>query len=491
MTQPAAASLDNLSSESDAALRHQQQKLRLEFLNALHVAFKGARFFPPQNESVIRKIRELLEFIKAVVRTEGNCNIEHVHGFLMMNASRIKTDAASLAPYNFMMETMGRLKVGVVTFDAAASFEDLRAFLYVFAKVDPKDAGGDPYRMLEESLKPLGLTAVTIAPEDQASLDSRNEDLRKSSIDIYFRSISVAKSILENAHAGKAVNFRRAKRAVQTMVDIAGEDEFFLLALSSIKNYDEYTYNHSANVAVLSITFGQHLGFGKRMLGSLGMAALLHDVGKTDVDKEILNKSGKLTRDEWEAMKGHPMLGVKRLLRSSEMNEPLVRSIIVAFQHHKRIDLQGYPETKSSRELNFCSKIVAIADCYDALTTPRVYRSKSYSAAEALGIMLDDSGTVYDPLLLNKFAQFITLYPVGTIVHLDTGESALVFRVRHEMEFVDRPLVKLLTDPAGNRIEPVIADLTERDGDLYKRTVTAVIAPSKYFDNLEDYFKLL
>ncbi|HUV38723.1 MAG TPA: HD-GYP domain-containing protein [Planctomycetota bacterium] len=491
MTETAKVRIEGLGTD-DAASRVEQQKLRLDFLNAFHVAFKGARFFPPQNGSVIRKIHELLEFIQRVFETEGACNLEHVHGSLMLNAARLKTDVAGLVPYNFVMETFTKLRTGSIQFDAGITFEDLRNFLYVFAKIDPRDSGDDPFKMLEEGVKRPGLTGVTVGPEDDRSLAMRNDDLRRHSVDIYFRSISVAKSILQNAHAGKAVNFRHAKRAVQQMVDIAMEDEFFLLALSSIKNYDEYTYNHSSNVAVLAITFGQHLGLDKKLLGALGMAALLHDIGKTDIDKEVLNKSGKLSRDEWDMLKSHPMLGVKRLLRSGEMNELLMRAIVVAFQHHKRVDLQGYPETPSERELNLFSRIVAIADCYDALTTPRVYRSRSYSAAEAFDIMLDDSGTVFDPTLLNEFALFLSLYPVGTVLQLDTGESALVYRVRHDIEVLDRPTVKVVADPAGNRVEPFVADLNERNPDgTFKRNVVCVVAPSKYFENLEEYFAML
>ncbi len=490
MTPPATAVVE--PPKQDPAERREQQRMRLDFLNALHVAFKGARFFPPQNESVVKRIHDLHQIIQAVAESEGNCNIEHVHGFLMMNASRVKTDAASLVAYNFIMETMARLKVGIITFAASATFEQIRSFLYVVAKMDAKDIDEDPFCRVEEKLQPLALTGITLGAQDESTLDDRNEDLRRSSVDIYFRSISVAKSILQNAHAGKAVNFRRAKRAVQTMVDVATEDEFFLLALSSIKNYDEYTYNHSANVSVLSITFGQHLGMSKKLLGSLGMAALLHDVGKTDVPKEVLNKAGKLTAEEFAEMRRHPMLGVKRLLRSGDASEMLMRAIVVAFQHHKRVDLHGYPETKEAREIDWCSKIVSIVDCYDALTTPRIYRKRSYSAAEALGIMLDDAGTAFDRLLLYKFALFITLYPVGTIVRLDTGESALVYRVRNEVEFLDRPMAKLLTDVSGGRIEPVVIDLAEKhDTGAFKRTVVAIIAPSAYFDNLDDYFKLL
>lgn len=490
MTETVHSQLDKL--ETDNKLHQEQQKLRLDLLNALYVAFKAARFFPPQNESVIKKIQQLLDLMKRLFDSEEACNIEHVHNFLMLNATRLKTDFAGLVPYNFIMQMMDKLKTGSLLFDPAITFEDLRNFLYVFAMIDPKDSGEDPFQTLEEGVKRQGLTRVTVTHEDDSSLYTRNEDLRRHSIDIYFRSISVAKNILQNAAAGKAVDFRRAKRAVRTMVDIATEDEFFLVALSSIKNYDEYTYNHSTNVAVLSITFGQHLEFSKKLLGSLGMAALLHDIGKTDIEKALLNKTSKLTRDEWEILKSHPMLGVRRLLKSAEMNEMLIRAIIVAFQHHRRVDLQGYPETPSKRHLNFFSMIVAIADCYDALTTPRVYRSRSYSTAEAFGIMLDDSAAVFDPLLLNQFVHFLSLYPVGTLLRLDTNEAALVYRVRHDIELLDRPRVKIIADTSGNKIEPFMADLAERNSDdQYKRNIVSILAPGKYFGDLEEYFNML
>ena len=490
MTEATNVQVDKL--KGDEPGRQEQQRLRLDFLNALHVAFKGARFFPPQNESVIRKMEQLLDLIKKLFGSDGACNLEHVHGFLMLNGSRLRTDVVGLVPYNFMMDAMAKLKTGTVSLDATITFDELRSFFYVFAKLDPKDGSQDPFQLFEDDIKRQGLVSVRIAREDEQSLSTRNQDLRRQSVDIFFRSISVAKSILQNAHAGKAVNFRRAKRAVQTMVDIAVEDEFFLLALSTIKNYDEYTYNHSTNVAVLSISFGQHLGLSKQLLGSLGIAALLHDIGKTDIDKAVLNKAGKLTRDEWEIIKSHPMMGVKRLLQSAEMNEMVMRSIVVAFQHHRRMDLEGYPETDSGRERNFFSKIVAIADCYDALTTPRIYRSRSYSAAEAFGIMLDDIGTVFDPVLLNSFVLFLSLYPVGTMLRLDTGESALVFRVNHDVELLDRPMIKIVTDTEGKRIEPILASAAEKDTDgNYKRNVTAIDAPSKFFKNLDEYFSLL
>ena len=471
----------------------QDQKLRLDMLTAFHVASKGARFFPRQNESVIKKIEQLLNCIRQLATTHGGFVLELVHSFLMLNGTRIKTDVAGMVPYNYVMETLQKLHCGGIMFDDALTFDELREFLYVFAKMEPADDDEQPFNTFRDQLARLGLRSVTLAEEDTRSLASQANELRQSSVDIYFKSISVAKNVLENAHAGKAVNFRRAKRAVQTMVDITAQDRFFLLALTNIKNYDEYTYNHSTNVAVLAITFGQHLGMSRRMLGALGMAAMFHDIGKTDIDHHVLNKEGKLSRDEWDLLKSHPVLGVKNLLKSSNINDMLIRSLIVAFEHHKHIDLRGYPETNYVSDINFLSRLVSICDVFDALTTPRIYRSQSYSAAEAFSIMLEDSGTAFDPVLLNEFIRFLSLYPVGTMLRLSTGETAVVVKVKHDKNLLDRPFVKIIIDADDKRIEPLEADLAETDPDsgAFLRNPVEVLPPGRYFENLQEYFDLL
>lgn len=470
-----------------------QQKQRLELLTALHVAAKGARFFPPQNESVVHRMQELLGLLKGFLESENHVALEVAHSFLMLNGERIKTDVAGLVPYNYVMETLQKLHCGSVIFDSMLTLDELRDFVYIFAKTEPTDGYKDPFGALRNELRKKGLKSVQLVRENTQSLTIRNEETRNASVDIYFRAIGAAKSVLQNAHSGKAVNFRKAKRAIQAMVDITVQDEFFLLAMTHIKNYDEYTYNHSANVAVLAITFGQHLGLSKKLLGALGMAAMFHDIGKTEIDREVLNKAGKLSRDEWDMLKSHPVLGVKNLLRSSEINEMLIRSMIVAFEHHKHVDLQGYPCTEHARDLNFLSRVVSICDVYDALTTPRIYRAKAYSAAEAFAIMLEEAGSAFDAALVNQFVLFLSLYPVGTLVRLNNGETGLVYQVRHEKDMLDRPFLKVVIDTSGNCIEPVKVDMaeTEESGRTFKHEVVEVLAPGQCFKDLKEYLALL
>lgn len=469
-----------------------QQKLRLDLVTALHVAAKGARFFPRQNESVIAKTWHLLECIRQVRDREGGVVLEEAYSFLMLNGSRIKTDVAGMAPYNFVLGTMQKLHCGDLTLDELLTFEELREFLYVFTAKEASD-DKNVFKHFHQQIVRLGLKSIKVVEADTRPLLSRTDELRQAAVDIYFKSIAVTRNVLENAHAGKAVNFRRAKRAMQTMVDITSRDRFLLVALTNIKNYDEYTYNHSTNVAVLALTFGQHLGMSPKTLGELGMAAMFHDIGKTEIDPKVLNKPGKLNRDEWELVKSHPVAGVKNLLKSSNMNEMLIRSVIVALQHHQRVDLGGYPNTDHSGTVDFFGRLVSICDVYDALTTPRVYRKESYSAAQAMAIMLDEAGKAFDARLVREFVRFLSLYPVGTTLRLDNGAIGVVCQAHSDDDLLDRPVVKLITDDQGNRLEPVRVDLAETDPQTgaFKRSPAKVLAPREFFRDLQEYFDLL
>jgi HD-GYP domain-containing protein (c-di-GMP phosphodiesterase class II) len=471
----------------------EQRQLRLELVTAFHVATKACRFFPRQNESVTARIKHVLNCIEQVRAGEQGVFFEVAHSFLLLNGSRIKTDVAGIVPYNYLLGAMQKVHCGGISFDGALTFEDLREFMYLLASMEVSAKEQGSFRQFYSAMIRQGLKNMEVFEEDTRSRLSRTDEIRQSAVDIYFKSISVARTVLENAHAGKAVNFRRAKRAMQTMVDIASRDRFLLLALTNIKNYDEYTYNHSTNVAVLALTFGQYLGMDRKALGDLGMAAMFHDIGKTEIDAKVLNKPGRLNRDEWELLKSHPVSGVKNLLKSSNMNDMLIRSIIVAFEHHQRVDMSGYPHTEHASNVSFFSRLVSICDVYDALTTSRVYRTHAYSAAEALAIILDGAGKAFDPVLAGEFVRFLGLYPVGTMLRLDTGETAVVSEVRASDELLDRPLVKLIDDVDGNRIEPVQVDLAEKDEGTarFKRSPVRVLAPRKYFQDLQEYLALL
>ena len=157
------------------------------------------------------------------------------------------------------------------------------------------------------------------------------------------------------------------------MVDLILEEEQLLIGMTSIKDYDEYTYNHSVNVSILSVALGQRIGLSKKALTELGIVALFHDIGKIEIPKEILNKSTNFTEQEWDIVKKHPSWGVRALLRMKKIDYSSIRAAITSFEHHMYSDLSGYPKPRQPLELDFYSKIVTLADNYDGMTSSRVY----------------------------------------------------------------------------------------------------------------------
>jgi HD-GYP domain-containing protein (c-di-GMP phosphodiesterase class II) len=304
----------------------------------------------------------------------------------------------------------------------------------------------------------------------------------------YAKAIDVIHSLSLPASKTQTLDTRKAKRVVYDLVDICLEEGFSFLGLATIKNYDEYTFNHSVNVCVISIGFGKHLGLSKRQIGELGIAALYHDFGKTLIPTEILNKPGKFNPDEWTIMKSHPVMSIKRLLSIKGGFQPAdIKKMIAAFEHHRNFDCSGYPQTGVKKSLNFFSRVVAISDAYDAMTTNRVYQ-KGMLPTVALKTIADNSGTKFDPLLVKAFINTIGIYPVGSLVRLNNGSLAVVVQVNKDPKLLARPIVRLVVDEAGRRIEegPEI-DLSAPPEPLKGIFVDTVVRPEDYNINVAHY----
>ena len=221
------------------------------------------------------------------------------------------------------------------------------------------------------------------------------------------------------------------------MVDLILEEEQLLLGMTTIKDYDEYTYHHSVNVSILAVALAQRLGLSKRALTELGLVALFHDIGKIEIPSEVLNKSTSFTDEEWHMVKKHPFWGARAILKMRGIDATVARAAIVAFEHHMYHDLSGYPKTRESFELDFYSKIISLVDQYDGMTSARVYSRIPMPPDRALSIMMERAGTQLDPILFKFFINMIGVFPVGTLVMLDTRELGLVYQ--SDTVFLDRP----------------------------------------------------
>jgi putative nucleotidyltransferase with HDIG domain len=285
------------------------------------------------------------------------------------------------------------------------------------------------------------------------------------------------------------LNIRKAKRLMQNAVNVIMQDESTLLGLANIKNYDEYTFNHCVNVAMYSIALGQRIGIPKKNLSHLGMAGLFHDVGKVRIPKEILNKSEKLSPDEWSIMRAHPVVGAGIVMRMKEWGELSTRLINAAFEHHVRYDLSGYPKVTRKRKITLFGRIVALADFYDALVRPRVYNRFPYVSEKILGLMIERSGKDFDPALVKVFINMVGIFPLGTLVLLDTNELGIVVRIHEDTELIDRPKANLLYYSNGEYRKGSMVDLREMDETTgqFKRSIVRTLDPNEYNINVAEY----
>jgi putative nucleotidyltransferase with HDIG domain len=309
------------------------------------------------------------------------------------------------------------------------------------------------------------------APADSTSFE---QELRKAR-EVYAEAKVVVKDLLEEARLGKSIDGEQAASLVDKMVDSIFRNRDALSSLTRLKSFDDYTFQHSLNVSVLALTLGRHLGFVKGELRRLGIGAVLHDVGKMMVPEEILNKPGRLTDEEFAVMKGHPLHGAKILMETKEVpNE----CSAVALNHHERFNGKGYPRGLSGLAIGKFGLISAIVDVYDAITSERVYHT-GMASYQAIQKVYEWGKTDFYPIYVQKFIQCLGIYPIGSVVCLDTGEVGVVCCQNHEN--LVRPRVRLVRGPGGEPLpSPRDVELIEPDpggARPYRRTVVATLGP--------------
>lgn len=322
---------------------------------------------------------------------------------------------------------------------------------------------GEPETDKRETLSSEGIAAVALEEAitgDQAAEESSGWDAvprlgeaRKRAKKTFFRALRSARTHVRSMAGSSAPQTRRARAVVHEIVDRLLEEEFSILSMTALNDFDEYTFHHCVNVCILSTALGQRLGLGKREVAELGVAAMFHDLGKMSVPEPVLNKPGKFDPEEWELIKRHPLEGVRSLLRFEKANDLVLKIMLAALEHHMRIDLTGYPRMEDAWEVSVLGRIVSIADCYDAMTTKRIYHERAMHPHAVLQHMLGLRGENFDDRLLRLFVNLMGFYPVGSLVRLSSGELAV--SVAAQPQRPSAPVVRLVRDRQGQGLDPL------------------------------------
>ncbi|CAG1022818.1 Cyclic di-GMP phosphodiesterase [Patescibacteria group bacterium] len=292
----------------------------------------------------------------------------------------------------------------------------------------------------------------------------------------------LVRSFMEDVQLGRAINVALAKQAVSHCVNSVLQCPDALLLMTQLKSKDEYTAQHSMNVCVLSIALGKQLGLSPQELNNVGLCGMLHDMGKMRIPLDILNKPDKLDDNELSIMQTHAEQGGRILMSSKDI---YAGAVDAAMKHHERLNGSGYPKHLFAESIPLYSRMVAVADVYDAISSDRVYQ-KGRTHLETINIMTKMSGSHLDTQLTLKFIEALGIYPPGSVVELKSGEVAIVMDTNPKTKLKPRVLLILDEHKQTKPIELVDLSVTEKI-DTKNRTITQIVRPEKYNIDLTQY----
>ncbi|MGC8685342.1 MAG: HD-GYP domain-containing protein [bacterium] len=335
----------------------------------------------------------------------------------------------------------------------------------------------------------LLLESINIAPEDlskQGGITTRLKNLGVKGIEIknieedvktdIFKTYMAARdeiiNIMSELRLGHIPEHTKIKELINDLNDAMLKDKNTLLCLTMLQDYDEYTFNHSVNVGILSLSIGQELGLKNEELLYVGLAGILHDIGKTRVKREIILKPARLTDEEWVEMKKHPVHGKDIIYEIGGIGEKTAHFVLY---HHLKYNLSGYPAPVGLTSQPEGSMIVAIADTYDSMTTLRPYQ-KRFDPKESIEFISSKAGEDFEPEYVKAFIRALGIYPVGSVVRLDSNEVGVVTRANETNP--QRPFLKLIFDENGNplnKIQEISLEEKNPSTHQYKRTIVGTV----------------
>jgi putative nucleotidyltransferase with HDIG domain len=452
-------------------------------VTGLAVFWKTSRLYNPKNIAYQQSLSHLMDALHATFELEKDFALHAIGDSLYLNEVRLKVDMVGQSTYMHLVDEFARRGIGGLRFAPGITESEVIHFSERFHawKAGPGEELA-PLSDFEDELNQLGITGIwpvrelTMEKEsDREPPTDEGQSQRIQARKSFVRAMQATKLVMLSAKQGKRIDLRNAKRAVQSIVDLILSEELSLLGMTALKDYDEYTYQHCVNVAILSISMGTRLGLSKQQLSQIGVAGLFHDIGKVRIPNNILQKPGKLSPEEWAVMKTHPVEGVKLITKLHGVSNLAIRAMITAYEHHLNIDLTGYPRVKRPRDQNLFSRVIAITDCFDAMTAHRSYQKDPFTPYEALHYMTTKLEDRFDTTLLKVFVRTVGIFPPGTVVRLNTGELALV--LSPSPNDVWSPTVQLLRDAEGETCPPERISLEHEPPRVGRRVVADALRP--------------
>ncbi len=446
--------------------RRQQETVIADLIRSLGASLKSRRLYPPSHPSVRAPVEKCFSELLRIFADRSELVLVITDGTLVFEGVPLFSMTSSL---ELFMERLGAIGAPAVIFEKGLTTADIENFIRFLHETTEQGLSAE---RIQKILADMGVKHIRV----KLKKDDEDDDAGAAR-QIYDGAVQAVVSVIQDVRSGRIPSGAESDRVVRDMGGMLRKNRDAILALTLIKNFDEYTYNHSVNVAVLSLALADSLALPESEKIEVGVAGLLHDVGKTQLALDLIRKPGGLTDAEFEEIKKHPEEGYVLLGKMSHIRPG---SAYMVLEHHMRFDRKGYPGRAHDYRRYSNSHIIPVADTYDALTTMRSYQ-KARSPLEALHTMRKLSSKSLSPDHVAVMEKTLGTYPIGTMVRLSTMEVGVVTATGPGGQGPSR--LTLVADRHGTplaRPEPV--DLTRIAGrtTLGRRSIVATVNPLLY-----------
>jgi HD-GYP domain-containing protein (c-di-GMP phosphodiesterase class II) len=468
------------------------ERLGHDFLQAMYHLIRTAHYYQDNNQLIWKSLRSFQSLLNEIT-INGDISLLLWRSHFYLGGEKLPYKRQATGTVNNMVEFFSKRGIGGVNFlDSShdALPENIIMFIRLFIDSITHKT---PYQWLEQNLLEHGCLWVQIFQKQDDDENDYSESLEdkcyEKAQNTYFHAVETVKDVAKKASKGM-VGVARSRRLAQNIVELVMEDKTLMIGITTLKEFDDYTYTHSVNVALLATCLGRHIGLSNIALEHLCICSLFHDLGKVGVPKEILFKQGALTDGEWNQIKEHPLIGVRKILMLNASPSLRSRIILGPFEHHLNPDMTGYPRTMFMSHISLMGKILHICDVYEALTSARVYRTKSFTPHEALRKMWGEAEKSFDVIMLKSFIHMIGIYPIGSVVELGDGSVGLVIDYPDEDEWTLPLVLRLVNNEKDGwqRGELIyITDQINKDGSGRLNIVRGIL-PERLQINPADFF---
>ena len=406
-----------------------------EVLRRFASGVRGAQLYARDHPLVAKNVEGLLAALKPLLQQAPSVTVGIVAGQLVVADTPMPKASATMGE---LMKRLTEHEIERISFERGVTADEALGFMLAIAALSGKTATETAWNLPH-------IRVGRIAAEDRRA-DGVVGDMAAIRR-LYAGAVTAAQDVWDAAETEGAPDLPGALQAIDGLAEAVTQNRTAIVALTAMRNYDNYTFTHMVNVSILTMGQARALGIEGRLLREFGLSALMHDIGKVRTPKDILNKPGKLTDAEFDIMKRHVVDGAEILRRTPEM--PILAPV-VAFEHHLRNDGSGYPVGAHRATLNLGTMLCSIADVYDAMRSQRSYQ-QAFPTDRILAVLQRNDGTQFDQNLVRRFVQLLGIYPPGNLVKLRSGEVGVVLQVHAPDPY--RPRVRIVFLPDGTRLD--------------------------------------